>query len=512
MRVACIFNHSNTGTGDFVSGNFAIHDFSNVIYHNGASRTITNTASIPGNSTSFTAADCSGLVGASPNNWVNRAITKTTGTGNVKAYTTALSFVTTVAPQCTVTLSKSTGAAAIPAGSIFKVENSDVRAVDDGTVDVAPAANITSTEANFQATDVGCSVSGTNFVDGTTISAVISPTQANTSPAPVSYAAPNNLPTAPTAVVTICGTKEVNNNRQVNDASTNVGGTQIISSAAKFSAASATPGISTTADIGMRVTGTGITQPCYIVSRVNGTTVNLSSACALGILPNTQVAIGEPSATAVTDGDVVLNQGAMLPLDPGLVKGSHDCSEDEMSGFGIEGTWRSPGNYVPPSPPFSLPASQPTGTKTVGQILFHTSVVDFAAYIVEVPALTGTDPISAPHFNVVFPSSPVNLALCATATSPGLALSIGVNGTTVSQSGLAAGTGRPGTSQLRSTRASTTGSTSTIYITDTLGDAGVKWTGSEFNRLCPVPAGKPDIVPPPPPPAVGGGAFLCGDG
>jgi hypothetical protein len=508
MRVACIFNHSTVGSGDFVSANFTIHDFSNVIYHNGAARTITNQANIPGASGSFVAPDCTGLVGAAPNNWVNRSITRVgTGTGNIKAYTAVKSFVTTVAPACTVTLNQNTGAGTILAGTTFKIEDSDVRAVNDATVDAVPpaAANVTSAQANFIAGDVGCSISGSNFVDGTTISAVVSATQANTTPAPIATVT-QPLPNA-SQVVTICGTKEVATARTVVDANQLGGGTQVTTASARFGALSAVPGAVTTADVGLRVSTTVgqpgvITQPCYITSRVSAATVNVGpGACAAGLVANSTVTIGEPSATAPVDGDPVLQQGTQLPLDPGLVSGSAACEQDEMAGFGITGLWRNPGNYAPPG---LLLLAQPSNMKTVAQILFHTSVIDFAAYIVEVPALT--DPlITATHYNIVFTGTPVSAAVCAsTATSPGLGLSIGINAVTPGVSALPAGQGRPGTAQVRSTRASTTGSTNTIFITDDLGGAGVKWVGPDYQRLCPVPAGKPDINSP--------NGFICGAG
>src|SRR5262245_5454304 len=70
MRVACIFNHSTGGTGDFVSSTFTIHDFSNVNYHNGAARTIVFSGGGGIGTTSFTTADCRGMAAA-----VNRGIT-----------------------------------------------------------------------------------------------------------------------------------------------------------------------------------------------------------------------------------------------------------------------------------------------------------------------------------------------------------------------------------------------------------------------------------------------------
>ena len=177
--------------------------------------------------------------------------------------------------------------------------------------------------------------------------------------------------------------------------------------------------------------------------------------------------------------------------------GSPNCNRDESSGFGIEGTWVNPGSFFTGALGF---ATQPPGTKAIGEILFTTSVIKFGAYVIEVPA--AVDPlVAAAHYNLVFPNVPTTLALCAsTATSPGLGFSVGVNGTTVSQAALPTGTGRPGTAQLRNTKASTTGSNSTIFLTDDVSGPGVKWTGSEFNRLCSIPAGTPDIN------------FVCGDG
>jgi len=84
LRVACIFNHSTGGSGDFVSSTFTIHDFSNVVYHNGAARTVTASG---GAGTTITTADCRGMAA-----FVNRGITGT----NVAART----FVTSVTGGC----------------------------------------------------------------------------------------------------------------------------------------------------------------------------------------------------------------------------------------------------------------------------------------------------------------------------------------------------------------------------------------------------------------------------
>jgi hypothetical protein len=465
MRVACILNHSTGGTGDFVSSTLTIHDFSNVIYHNGAARRFAAAANAAAGATSFSVADCRSATG-----FVNRSIT---GPG-VAARTFVTSITGACAPTGTVNLNKAIISPGIATGNEFLVDNATTRSVTD--VVLSPTSPmVTSLTANFTAADTGLSVSGTNIADGDTVATVISPTQLDLSTAP----------TAGTAqTVTFGGTVEVTSTRRVNDA-TFTATNQITSTAAKFQFS----------DVGLRVSATGITQPCYIQTRNSATLVTLSSACNDGTAGTKTVTIGEPTATAPVSTDTVLNEGVQAPLDPTLVAGSPPCSADRASGFGIEGTWLNPGSFQG-----GAFATQPAGTKAVGEILFRTSVVTFGAYVIEVP--TAADPlIGAPHYNIAFPNVPTGTALCpSTATSPGVGFSIGINGTTASQEAIPIGVGRPNTTQLRSTRASTTGSSSTIFITDDLGGAGVKWTGSEFNRICVIAAGSPVIN------------FRCGDG
>jgi hypothetical protein len=335
---------------------------------------------------------------------------------------------------------------------------------------------VTSATANFTAADVGSSFTGTNIPDGTTISALISGTQVDLSAAPTAAAVNQN--------VTIGGTIESTNTRTASDATQTT--TQITSASAGFQVS----------DVGLKVAGAGITQPCYIATRNSGSLVTVNAGCVMVANATAHaVTVGDPTATAPVATDTVLNQGVQLPLNPALVAGSQPCSADEASGFGIEGTWLNPGSFVG-----GAFATQPAGTTAVGEILFKTSVISYGAFVVQMKA--ASDPlIGAAHFNLDFPNVPTGLALCpSTATSPGLGLSIGVNGTTASQAGIPTGSGRPNTAQLRSTRASTTGSTSTVFLTDDVNGAGVKWTTADFNRTCIIPAGAPVIN------------FVCGDG
>jgi hypothetical protein len=466
MRVACIFNHSDGGTGDQTSATFTIHDFANAVYHNGAARTVTVAAAPAPVAGSFTVTDCTSATG-----FVNRELS---GTG-----VPARAFVKSISGACLVTVSDATFVATV--GASYTIDNAATRTVTNATLTPGTPAGtctttpdqITSATANFTAADTGLSVTGTNIPDGSTIT-FVNATTVNVSTCPPG---PNQITAGTNQNVTFGGTIESTNTRTVNDAVSTVTN-QISSASAGFQAS----------DVGLKVTGTGITQPCYIATRNTGALVTLSSACATINAGPYTVTVGDPTATAPVATDTVLNQGAQLPLNPSLVAGSQPCAANEATGFGAEGTWLNPGSFVG-----GTFATQPAGTDAVGEILFKTSVINYGAYVVQMKA--ASDPlIGAAHFNIVFPNVPTSLALCpSTATSPGLGFSIGLNATTVSQAAIATGVGRPNTAQVRSTRASTTGSTSTIFITDDVNGAGVKWTGSEFNRVCIIPAGPPVI-------------------
>jgi len=483
LRVACIFNHSTAGSGDFVSSTFTIHDFANVRYHNGAARTITNTALIPLNAVNFIATDCTAMAA-----FVNRSITTVGGVAGIATRT----FVTNVGPGCQINLNKAvTAPLGIPAGTSFLVENSSVRAVADATVQ-AGTPQVCSPNANFTAADTGLSVDGTLIPPGTTIT--VNPSAANCVDL-------NNAPTGPgvNQVITIGGTLDggtaptatasVSTTRTVNDGVVAAGPPNTITSnAARF----------VVTDIGLRVSGAGIAPACYIAARTNTVATLAPAGCAPANPGPYTFTIGDPSATAPTSTDTVLNQGVQLPLNPALVPGQPPCTADTAAGFGIEGTWLNPGSFIG-----GAFATQPPGTRAIGEILFKTAVITYGAFVLEIPAAPiGTDPtIGAYHFNLAFPNVPTGLALCAsTATSPGLGFSVGVNATTASAAAIPTGQGRPASAQLRSTTASTVGSTTTMFITDDVNGGGVKWVTPDFNRTCIIPAGPPVIN------------FVCGDG
>jgi len=515
LRVACIFQHANSGGAGSsqISSTFTIHDASNIQYHNGAARRVKNSVAVGVGATTITldaalTADGNGCVGDQA--FVNRTISSAT-TG-----LQARSFVKTIA-GCTLTLNQAT-TGAMPIGTVFFIDNSPARSVTDAAL--SATNTMTSASGNLLPSDVNLSVTGTEICDGTIITAVAAgvATLSNTNGACDLTSPPTGPPYA-AQTITIGGTLDstttvaptvggVTTSREVNDtASTST--TRITSPSAKFQAS----------DVGLRVSGAGITSPnCIIVTRVNGTTIDVSTTNAptltgcttISVGPNI-ITVGDPSFTAPANGDTVLSQAAQLPLKPTLVAGSAPCANDDAAGFALEGTWHNPGSFVAATPQpgehtLAAPLAGATGTKAIGQIVFATSVLSYSAYVVEYPSglQGGTDPVNGdPHYNIVFPFVPTGLALCAsTPTSPGLGFSIGVQGASASQAAIPQGMGRPATAQLRATRASTSGSTTTGVITDDVQNGGTKWAfpNPAFNRTCIIPATTPDIN------------FVCGDG
>jgi hypothetical protein len=478
LRVACILSHANVagGPGDFVSSTFTIHDFWNALYHNGAGRTMVASLASPPGALSFRVADCTSATG-----WLNRTIS---GPG-IAPY----AFVTSITAACDVNLNVPIIAPGIGVGDAFLVENSSVRSVT--TAMVQPASPmVCDPTANFTAADTTLSIDGTLIAPGTTITGPSGPGCVDISTPPTA-AAPNQLVTIGTTLDgSFPAPQAVTTTRTINDAMFPAMN-QISSNAARFFQS----------DVGLRVSSTvpgEITQPCYIQTRVSALLVTLSSGCNNGVPGIHTVTIGEPSRTAPTSADTVLNYGVQLPLDPTLVTGVQPCATDNAGGFGVEGSWLNPGSFVG-----GVFATQPPGTRAVGEILFTTPLFQFGAYVLEIPAGGVVDPLVFPyHFNVVFPNLPIASALCPSSpTSPGVGFSIGINATTLSQGAIKTGVGRPGTTQLRSTRGpSGIGSNTTVFITDDVNGAGVKWVGPDFQRTCIIPATTPDIN------------FVCGDG
>jgi hypothetical protein len=489
-----------------VSSKFTIHDARNVEYHDGAARTVTVAA--PGVAASAPAGTCVPLVDTTAiGAWVNHPTTGGTFSSTLaNTMLQARSFETAVDPGgCApgITLNLALGGLGLPTGTVLRIDNTDSRSTAlTGCATTTGGSNLlTDNCANFALGETG-DIGGSNIPDYATYTA----TSATT--ATMSANATNVVAHGVNEAITYRGAVLTSTTRTINDATCNGATPTVVTSAAGFFNAN---------DVGLPFYGFGAGAGAgyYITATTVGppstATVTNAGGAALPGCPATAstVTVGDPSVTAPLDDQGVLQQTVQLDLKPAFVAGSNDCALDEAEGFGIVGKWRNPGPGPLPNGFFSsVPfAVQPPNSKAIGEILFTTSVVSYAAYVVEreptSPALVPAEP-SVPnqhHYDIVFPNVPTSLALCASATSPGLGFSIGINSTTVSQAALPSGLGKPGTAQLRNTNpiAAPAAVNTTAYVYD---DNNPRlWVpASRFNRLCALPLGTPTVN------------FVCGDG
>jgi len=297
--------------------------------------------------------------------------------------------------------------------------SSTTREVTDASI-TSGSTTLSSASANFQASDAQLPVTGCGIPTGAYIASVT-----DSSDVVLSQAATLTRPFA------------------VSDGVTTSGSTTVTS---------ATAGFSTACDAHKFITGAGIPAGAFISSVTNATTIVLSAkatATATGVSltesPGVTAVIGLPSPTAPASGDAVSTIGTTLTLNPTLVKGVAPCSAGEPSGETIEGAWYNPGGYqantLAPGPA-SLP------TDTIGEILYPTSVVSFAGYVVNEGASTPGELDTAAHTDIILPFVPTGLALCAT-PALGIGSSFAFNGTTLTQQKVATGIGTPGTGAVR---------------------------------------------------------------
>jgi hypothetical protein len=306
-------------------------------------------------------------------------------------------------------------------------------------------------------------------VPGTTIAAVVNVTTATLSQAAIG--------TAAGSTISIGGATISSSHRQFNDGQVTTATNVNSPAAARF----------LPTDIGLLITGPGIPANTFITARPNASNVTTTGGMTPGAAGQTMV-VGEASATAPETTDQVAFQGVQLDLSPSLVSGSENCSFENAEGFSTVARWNPPGSYTGAAL-FNTP---PANTKTLGQLLFDTAVVDFSGFIVETNTPLNPNPFG---YSIVFPNTPTSLAMCTgTATSPGLGFSLGVHATTMSISTLPTGTGRPGTAQLRSVNPSTYVSGvqqgyATQMTVESLDPLITFSPASEFLRTCIYPAG-----------------------
>jgi hypothetical protein len=470
LKAACTFGNLA------VKPTQTIHDFPQAAWHNGAAWKVTDGVTTAASAT-VTAA--SGHFNAATD--INHTIS---GLGIAPN-----SFIVTVNSPTSVTLNKA--ATATVAAHAVLIENSDIRAVADG-VTTASSTTITSATMDFQASDIGRYVTGTNIPRGTTITSVTNATTADMSVAATT--------TGTAQTLTIGATESVSTTRQIADGNVTATSTTMTSATANFQAS----------DAQLPVTGCGIPTGTYISSVTNSTTVVLSQAATLTrpftvtdgvttaasktvtsgtagftlacdkakgitsgageipvgatianvtsltsitlsanatatatgvtltVSPGSTVVIGVPTATAPINGDAASVVRSELNLNPTLVKGSDPCAAGTPEGTSISGGWYNPGSFQATL----LSSVVPSGA--IGQVLYPTAVVSFAAYVVPELAATAGDPQVAAHVDVIFPFLPTGLALCGS-PALGIGSSFTFDGTTIGTQKVATGVGRPST-------------------------------------------------------------------
>jgi hypothetical protein len=494
LTVNCTFTNAGTSSSN------TIEDFPQAVWHNGAAWTVIGGATTSGSPTVTSTSALSHFKAATD-------INHTISGGGIPAD----SFIIAVNSASSVTLNHD--ATSTKSAETLTIENSSIRAVADG-VTTSASKTITSATADFVSADVGRIVTGTNLPKYDAIASVTNATTA------VLSAAATATGTAQT--LTIGENERVSTTRQVTDAKVTAGSTALSSASAHFLASdaqlpvagcgiptgtyissvtnsadvvlslaatltrplavtngvttsgsatvtSATANFTSTCDTNKVITGAGIPAGDTIKAVVNATTITLAvkaTATATGVSltesPGATETIGAPTPTAPANGDAVATVESELALSPTLVKGSPPCSAGDATGDTIEGAWYNPGSY---GATFLSPALP---TDTIGQILYPTSVVSFAGYVVNEAASTPGEQDTAAHTDIIYPFLPTGLALCAT-PALGIGSVFSFNGTTLTEQKVATGIGRPDTGAVRGVEDlgnGVTTTTGTAYLTN----------------------------------------------
>jgi hypothetical protein len=472
LRFSCLFANGGTALTNEAPTGFTFHDYQNVEYHQGAARKVkVTTAALAG----------VGAINASAGHFlvseVNRPVS---GTGIPER-----AFIKSVTAG---TLTLNIAHLAVPLNTVLTIENSDARTVDN-IVTVAGTNTVTSATANFKTSDIGKSIKASTLAEGSTITAVATPTGgvsatvslnalASTGtgyPAGCTSAPP--LPTCNPPVATIGQTQTQSTTRSVADATNSA--TTITSAAAAWGPS----------DLGLKVSGAGIPATAYVASYV-GTTATIAGGPMTASAAARNVVIGEPGATAPADGSGVVQWQTAMDLNPAQAGGSGNCGSSIPEGFAQQGVWRNPGSYLTAS----VLGAQPAAGQSIAQILFMSSVLSVAAYIQKMPAGVVGDPQPLAHYDIVFPFVTTTFAMCPPPNAVKMALSVHVLAASSSQALVAAGIGRPYSAQVRYLTSNSVGvKTATVKSASTT--APKNWSVA---KSCTIPA------------AIAALAFSCG--
>ena len=403
FKVACFIDV--TGVPATTVGRLTIGDIPSAVWHRGASRTVTVATTA---TTTITFAPGT-LV--SPDD-LRRPISGTGIAGGA--------FISTLLPAaCTVLCSSATlsKAGTLSAAHAVKIEHSSARVVQDATYGAGATSTLAVTVASFSAADLNKSVSGGSFPPGARISAFTNGTHVVVTPG-ATLACPALAPgcgttdtltigaaqytaASPSTVTTYKGTY----NREMSKTTNTPAGT---ASCAGTLLTVTTPGGGINAQdkllaVKFRNAAAAVAGT-WKITATTATTATLSAACPAATWTN--VTIGLPGANAPADGSVTSALTASLNLPPSSVPTVDDCAKSTYEGFQIIGQWNNPGAFsltgVLGAPP----------DRTIAQILFPTSVISFAGYIMP----RATDALqTGDHFNFFFPTLPSSVAVCGLA-------------------------------------------------------------------------------------------------
>ncbi len=465
LRFSCLFANGGSTATNEAPTSFTFHDYQNAEYHQGAARTVkVSTAAAAG--TGAIAAATGHLSAAD----VNRPVS---GTGiPARAFIKAITATS---------LTLNVAHLAVPLNTVLKIENTDARTVAD-IVTVAGSKTVTSATANFKSSDVGKSITASTVAEGATITAVTTPTGGTTAtmslnalastgagyPAGCTTAPP--LPTCNPPVATIGHTQTQSTTRSVADATNTA--TTITSAGAAWRSS----------DIGLKVAGAGIPATAYVASYAGNVATIAGGAMTVSTVAR-NVVIGEPSATAPLDGEVVVQMQTAIDLNPAFAGGADNCASGVPEGYTQQGTWRNPGSYLTAG----ILGSQPAAGQSIAQIVFTNSAVKVAAYLQKVGTGVAGDPQAAIHYDLVFPFLPAGYAMCPAPSAVKMGLSIQVLAASASQGLLAPGIGRPYSAQVRALTPNSVGVKAATIKSGTV-TAPKNWSVSKTCTIPPVVA------------------------
>jgi hypothetical protein len=431
-----------------------------LLVDNGTARAITD-ALFLAPFTDLTSATAHFVGGVAPATDAGHSISGTglSDSGTIAAVTSATKITLSTAPQATTTIAAASGGVnvttftGLPANTIHLASNTYVPG--SGSITVHTSATTTGATAavlSFTGKSGTTDLTGVKLVSGTG-----------------TLTSGGNVNVVPTAVIRAADI--TTSARSVEDTAATCTSTSITSAGAGFGPD----------DIGMDIYGTGIAAGA-VITAVNTTTKTATiaggavttSPCP-GKTAGTLYTVGTPSVTAPKDGDVALEAGNILDLNPNLVTGLNACALAKPEGFGLVGTWANPGSVNFISTGFSVPPF--TSGATVGELQFKTSVITYSAYIVQQPNGDSIEPSTA-HYDIMFGNIPTSSAACPSSPA-GVATSTSIVAQTPSQSAIAAGVGRPATSQFRALAGLASGTLATnAYVVSTLSGHTYNISGS----------------------------------